>query len=150
MNDSDWVREHFETTALDWPSPAFTQRILYQPISLDPETTKRCASVLSDVELQRADAFVTNSLSSNFVQRRTFRRYCGALATGSQRRLSQVIFEKTANGRPYLRDRPDLRFSFSSCRSGFIGAWSSTHAIGVDLVDRTIEVEAAELAQTYF
>jgi 4'-phosphopantetheinyl transferase len=45
---------------------------------------------------------------------------------------------------------PNVRFSFSSCRFGFLGAWSSTHSIGVDLEDQTRNLEAAELAQQFF
>jgi 4'-phosphopantetheinyl transferase len=45
---------------------------------------------------------------------------------------------------------PNVWFSFSSCRFGFLGAWSSTHRIGVDLEDQTRNLEAAELAQRFF
>jgi len=45
---------------------------------------------------------------------------------------------------------PNVWFSFSSCRFGFLGAWSSTHRIGVDLEDQTRNLEAAELAQQFF
>jgi len=150
MNDSDLVKEQFSGAVRDWPSPPFAQRVLYLPVSSDPEATKRWMSVLSDAELRRSDGFLTEEGRVLFIQRRAFRRYCGALATGSQCRLSQVIFEETANGRPYLRDRPDIWLSFSSCRLGFIGAWSLTHAIGIDVEDPVIEIEEAELAQTYF
>jgi 4'-phosphopantetheinyl transferase len=45
---------------------------------------------------------------------------------------------------------PDTWFSFSSCHSGFLGAWSSTHAIGVDVEDRTRDLQALELARRFF
>jgi 4'-phosphopantetheinyl transferase len=64
--------------------------------------------------------------------------------------LSEIVFEETENGRPYLSESPDFWFSFSSCRFGLLGAWSSTHAIGVDLEDRTRDLEARELAQQFF
>jgi 4'-phosphopantetheinyl transferase len=105
---------------------------------------------LSAHERARSERFVTNELKRHFEQRRAFRRYCGALAIGSTSSLSQVIFEETENGRPYLRERPDLWFSFSSCRSGFIGAWSATHGLGVDLEDGAVDTEVADLAQMYF
>jgi len=69
---------------------------------------------------------------------------------GWSRPLSQIVFEETENGRPYLSDLPDFWFSFSSCRFGFLGAWSSTHGIGVDLEDQTRNLEAAELAHRFF
>ena len=64
--------------------------------------------------------------------------------------LSRILFQETEKGRPYLPDFPNVRFSFSSCRFGFLGAWSSTHSIGVDLEDQTRNLEAAELAQQFF
>jgi 4'-phosphopantetheinyl transferase len=93
---------------------------------------------------------VTEHDKAQFTQRRAFRRFCGATALGSPKPLSQIVFEETENGRPYLPDLQDLWFSFSSCRFGFIGAWSSTHGIGVDLEDQTRGLETAELAQQYF
>jgi phosphopantetheinyl transferase len=124
--------------------------VLYAPVSRDPEVTRHCASVLSDTELQRADRFVTESDKALFQQRRAFRRFCGALVLGSSRPLWQIVFNETENGRPYLSDLPDFWFSFSSCRFGFLGAWSSTHGIGVDFEDQTRNLEAVELAHRFF
>ena len=124
--------------------------VFYAPVSSDPEVASRCAAILSAHERERSLRFVTTELKTHFEQRRAFRRYCGALALGSRSPLSEITFAETENGRPYLRDRPDLWFSFSSCRSGFIGAWSSTHGIGVDLEDEPIGMELDDLAQMYF
>ena len=151
-NDSDWVSALFTAGARDW-TPASARHaayVLYVPISLDPEASRHCASVLSDAELQRADRFVTEDGKAQFKQRRAFRRYCGAFVLGSPRPLSRIVFEETEKGRPYLPDLPDFWFSFSSCRFGFLGAWSSTHGIGIDLEDRTRNLEAVELARRYF
>ena len=49
-----------------------------------------------------------------------------------------------------LKALPDTWFSFSSCRFGFLGAWSSTYGIGVDLEDHTRNLEAVELARQFF
>ena len=133
------------------PAPVrHAARLLYAPVSIDPEVTKRCASVLSDTELQRAGRFATQGDRALFMQRRAFRRFCGALALGSSQPLSQIDFKETQNGRPYLGDLQTSWFSFSSCRFGFVGAWSSTHGIGVDLEDHTKELEATELARHFF
>lgn len=151
-NDSDWVNNLFATCAQDW-TPASARHaayMLYAPVSRDPEASRRCASVLSDAELQRADRFVTDDGKAQFKQRRAFRRYCGALVLGSPPPLSRIVFKETEKGRPYLPDLPDVWFSFSSCRLGFAGAWSSTHGIGVDLEDQTRNLEAVELAQRFF
>jgi 4'-phosphopantetheinyl transferase len=124
--------------------------VLYAPVSNDPEITRCCASVLSETELQRAERFIRQGDRSLFIQRRAFRRFCGALSLGSSKSLSQVVFEETENGRPYLSDLPDVWFSFSSCRFGFLGAWSSMHGIGIDIEGRTRDPWATELARQYF
>jgi len=151
-DDSDRINDLFATSWRDL-TPASARHaacVLYAPVSRDPEVTKRCASVLSDTELQRADRFVAQGDKAQFKQRRAFRRFCGATVLGSSRPLSRIVFEETENGRPHLSDLPDIWFSFSSCRFGFLGAWSSTHGIGVDLEDHTRNLEAAELAQQFF
>jgi 4'-phosphopantetheinyl transferase len=151
-NDSDWVNDVFAAGARDW-TPASARHaayVLYAPVSRDPEASKRCASVLSDSELQKADRFVTEFDKAHFKQRRAFRRYCGALVLGSPRPLSEIVFKETEKGRPYLPDLPDIWFSFSSCRFGFLGAWSSNHGIGIDFEDQTRNVEPAELATHFF
>jgi phosphopantetheinyl transferase len=151
-DDSEWVNGLFAASAGDWtPAPAsHAAHVLYAPVSRDPEASRRCVSVLSDAELQRADRFVTEEGKAHFKQRRAFRRYCGAFVLGSPRPLSRIAFKETEKGRPYLPDLPDVWFSFSSCRFGFLGAWSSTHWIGVDLEDQTRNLQAVELAQQFF
>jgi 4'-phosphopantetheinyl transferase len=106
--------------------------------------------MLSDTELERADRFKLQGDSNLFKQRRAFRRFCGALALGSPRLLSQIVFEQTENGRPYLPGSPNFYFSFSSCRFGYLGAWSATHGIGVDLEDQTRVLEPVGLARRFF
>jgi phosphopantetheinyl transferase (holo-ACP synthase) len=91
---------------------------------------------------------LTDDNRANFIQRRAFRRYCGALAIVAACPLSRIIFQE--KGRPYLSDLPSVCFSFSSCRSGFLGAWSSTRQIGVDVEDQTRILEVIELAQWFF
>ncbi|HEY5885683.1 MAG TPA: 4'-phosphopantetheinyl transferase superfamily protein [Pyrinomonadaceae bacterium] len=152
QDDSKWVNEMFSKRARDiTPAAARSAAcVLHAPISAEPEAAKRSASLLSDHERERSQRFLTPQLKTHFEQRRAFRRYCGALALGSTAPLSQVVFEEIENGRPYLRDRPDLWFSFSSCRSGFIGAWSSRYGLGVDLEDQKIDIEVGELAKMYF
>jgi phosphopantetheinyl transferase len=151
-DNSEGVNSLFAASAGDWtPAPAsHAARVLYAPISRDPQASCRCVSVLSDIELQRADRFVTEEGKNHFKQRRAFRRYCAAFVLGSPRPLSRIIFQETEKGRPYLPDLPNVWFSFSSCRFGFLGGWSSTHRIGVDLEDQTRNLEAAELAQQFF
>ena len=149
---SDRVTDLFAASACDW-TPEGTRhavRVLHAPFARDTQASRHCAAVLSEAEALRAGRSVTEEGKAHFKQRRAFRRYCGALALGSSRPLGEIDFKETEKGRPYLAEAPDLWFSFSSCRLGFLGAWSSTHAIGVDLEDRTRPLEAVELAQQYF
>ena len=151
-DDSNRIRDLFAVGARDL-TPASVRhaaRVLYAPVSCDPEVSEHCASVLSETELQRADRFAAESDKAQFIQRRAFRRFCGATALGSSRPLSEIVFEETEKGHPYLFDSPDFWFSFSSCRFGLLGAWSSTHGIGVDLEDQTRDLETTELARAFF
>jgi len=124
--------------------------VLFTPVSRDPEAISRCESVLSDAEKWMAQRFLTEDGEAHFKQQRAFRRYCGALAAASALPLSRIAFSKTEKGRPYLPELRDCWFSFSSSRFGYLGAWSSTQPIGVDIEDQTRHLEATELAQAYF
>jgi len=149
---SDRLTDHFDTCSRNvTPASARqTAHVLYAPLSHDPEVSRHCASVLSDSELQRADRFAAEHDKALFKQRRAFRRFCAATAIGSSLPLSEILMEHTENGRPYLADAPDLRLSFSSCRLGMLGAWSSTHGIGVDIEVWTGKLNAVALARRFF
>jgi 4'-phosphopantetheinyl transferase len=151
-DDGDRISDLFAVRARDLtPAPArHVAHVLYAPVSRDPEVARQCATVLSDTERRRADRFAAEDDKARFEQRRAFRRFCGAAALGSSPPLSEIVFRETESGRPYLLDSPDLWFSFSSCRFGLLGAWSSTHGIGVDVEDQTRDLEAADLAQQFF
>jgi 4'-phosphopantetheinyl transferase len=152
-DNNELVTEYFRTVVQDWtPVDACSSiRMLFAPVSSDDDISRSCLSVLSDAELESADKFLTDFDRNHFIQRRAFRRFCAALATGSpSTRLSQITFDETAKGRPHLSHAPELCFSFSSCRFGFLGAWSSMHRIGVDFEDRTQPIEATELAREFF
>lgn len=124
--------------------------VLFAPVSLDRKVSRHCASVLSDAELQSRDRLAADCDKARFEQRRAFRRFCAATALGTSQPLSEIVFEQTRNGRPYLPESPKFRFSFASCRFGLLGAWSATHAIGVDLEDQSSDLEATELARRFF
>jgi hypothetical protein len=148
----EWVRALFAANARDWtpPSVADAACALFAPISYDPEASRRWAAVLSHSEVQMAGRLVTEAARAQFEQRRAFQRYCAAVALGSRRPLSEIVFRQTAKGRAYLPDLPELWFSFSSCRRGFLGAWSWTLGVGVDLEDRTRLLDASAVAQHLF
>jgi phosphopantetheine--protein transferase-like protein len=151
-NASDKINKIFTATSRDLTpaSARHAAHVLYAPVSRDAEVSRHCELILSDAELQRADRFSTEYDKAHFKQRRAFRRFCAATVLGSSRPLSQIVLEETENGRPYLSDLPDIWFSFSSCRFGFLGAWSLTYGIGVDLEDQTRNLESVELAHRFF
>jgi phosphopantetheine--protein transferase-like protein len=151
-NDSDWANDIFAAAACNWtPAPARHYAcVLFVPVLSDPEAAQLCSAILSDAELQQAERFLTEENRAHFIQRRAFRRHCGALALAAPPPLSQIQFQETEKGRPYLPDLPDVWFSFSSCPLGFLAAWSSTHGVGVDIEDPARGLEAVELAQRFF
>jgi phosphopantetheinyl transferase len=151
-DDSAWVNDLFAAGARDWTpaSARHVARVVFAPVLPDAEVSNRCSSVLSLSEKRRAESFVEEGGKAHFSQRRAFRRYCGAIALGSPQFLSRIDFKETEKGHPYLPQSPHTWFSFSSCRFGYLGAWSSTHDIGVDIEDQTRSVAATELAQGYF
>ncbi len=151
-DNSSRVNDHFVSNSRDL-TPASVRRtvsVLYAPVSRDPDVSTYCASILSNFELQKVDRIASEYDKALFKQRRAFRRFCGAAVLGSSQPLSQIVFEETENGRPYLSDLPNFRFSFSSCQLGFLGAWSSGHGVGVDLEVQTRNLEAVELAHQFF
>jgi 4'-phosphopantetheinyl transferase len=124
--------------------------VLFAPVSDDPCVSEHCASVLSGAEQARTDRLVYGEQRAEFIQRRAFRRYCAATATGFTGPLSEVEFNKTDEGQPYLSITNAPWFSFSSCRFGMLGAWSSTLAIGVDIEDCTRDLEPLALSREFF
>jgi len=146
------IEHHFRQGTSDWTpvSAAHITRLIYMPISYDSEVSGLCARVLSAAEVQRSSRFRNEADRDHFIQRRAFRRYCAALAIDSQEPLASFEFSETGKGRPFLVGFPALSFSFSSCRQGFLGAWSSSHHIGVDIEDIGRQVDFASLACQYF
>ncbi len=124
--------------------------VLYLPALRDEGMTRHFGAILSEAERQRASRFANAADTTRFVQRRAFRRFCGATALGVGRPLASITFEETSIGRPHLADAPNLRFGFSSCRSGILGTWSSTHELGVDIEDRTQNLNPIDIAEMYF
>jgi phosphopantetheinyl transferase len=151
-DDSAWVQDWFAANARDWtPAPARDAAyVVFAPVSHDAEVSRRCASVLSAGELAKAARFLREERRARFKQQRAFRRYCGARVLGSSAPLSLIDFAESEKGRPHLPQLPGISFSFSSCRFGFLGAWSSTHDIGVDIEDRTRRTGTSEFARRYF
>jgi 4'-phosphopantetheinyl transferase len=146
------IIDHFAAESCDI-TPAAARNaacLLYAPVSDDPQLIDQCGEILSDQERQRAERFAARYDRGHFFQRRAFRRFCAAAALAAPTTLSRITFEETAKGRPYLAGVAQLSFSFSSCRSGLLGAWSSTNYVGVDIENSRGEIEPAPLADRFF
>lgn len=146
------MRAYFSTYARDLTPDALkgVARLLYAPVMDDHEITLQCSLLLSRQEQKRASRFAKAADEALFIQRRAFQRYCGAVAIESTQPLSAIEFVETENGRPWLADQSGLWFSFSSCRFGFVGAWSVNHDLGVDIEDVTRDPGYIDLARHYF
>lgn len=152
MDAASRVSAHFMDQVRDL-TPAGVDdslRVLYAPVVHNPEISNLCASILSPPELQRLERKAGLGHQAEFSQRRAFRRYCASVALGGSQSLSELVFEQTGKGRPYLDGEPALWFSFSSCRSGMLGAWSSAHGIGVDIEEPDPDIDVLALARQFF
>lgn len=125
-------------------------RVIYMPVLAEEGSTRHVTAVLSEAERQRAARLANPEDADRFVQRRAFRRFCGAVALGWPGTLSKISFKETPMGQPHLPEASGFSFSFSSCRSGMLGAWSTTHGVGVDIEDRDRRLDVIDLANQYF
>ena len=134
-DDSEWVNGLFAASAAD-RTPARSESYGLRSVCACFARSRGIMALrVSPVgyRVAEGEAVCNGDRQGSFQQRRAFRRYCGAFVLGSPQPLSRILFQETEKGRPDLPDLPNVRFSFSSCRFGFLGAWSSTHSIGVDL-----------------
>ena len=152
MRHRESVQAYFRLNTRDLTPESLEDqvRILYLPFSGHSDITRQCLGVLSSRERERIGRFTAPVHRESFIERRAFRRYCSAVALNSQLPLSAFDLVETENGRPWLAGQPQVWFSFSSCRSGFLGAWSSTHDVGIDVEDTTQDRGVVDLAQAYF
>lgn len=122
----------------------------YMPFSGDAGIHKQCSKVLSRTELARADCFTTQLEKTRFVQRRAFQRYCAATALATEKPLSTLDFIQSQIGKPVLAGDATKSFSFSSCKSGMMAAWSGFGTVGIDVEDRTRNLQPVRLAKMFF
>ncbi|MGI9401471.1 MAG: 4'-phosphopantetheinyl transferase family protein [Rhizobiaceae bacterium] len=122
----------------------------YMPFSKDRQIIDLCGEVLSQAELERVGSITQPEERSRFMHRRAFQRYCAAVARASDEPLSRLGFARSGNGQPLLVDETGTSFSFSSCRTGMTGAWSSAGMIGIDIEDRDEIYQPVRLARKFF
>jgi 4'-phosphopantetheinyl transferase len=149
---SQQLGQYFASGSIDYAPENINvlARLVYMPVTSDPDVSRLCGLTLSAGEVQRSGRFSTAADRAHFNQRRAFRRYCGATAIASNQPLEEIDFSATKNGRPFLPGYPDISFGFSSCQDGFLGAWSATHAIGVDIESKARQMDFIALARQFF
>lgn len=124
--------------------------VLYLPFRAESCDADRFATVLSSSEIDRAARFSDVGDRLRFLERRAFRRYCAMLILGREEALCDFCLAERPAGQPYCPASPEQGWSFSSCRSAAIAAWSSEKAIGVDIEDRTEALDIGNLATEFF
>ena len=149
---SQQLSRYFASDSFDYTPVEVSQlaHLVYMPVTSEPDVSRLCALTLSADEMRRADRFRTEADRALFTQRRAFRRYCAATAIGQHKSLEEIDFSETENGRPFLSEYPGISFSFSSYQHGFLGAWSTTHGVGVDLESKSRQMDFTALARQYF
>lgn len=151
-NASNELSRYFAAGSCDW-TPVLASHmvhLVYMPFKSDAGISGLSAAILSADEIQRLDRFRAGIDKVHFSQRRAFRRYCGAKATGSEQPLARIDFSETDKGKPFIAGFPDISFGFSSCKNGFLGSWSTTGFVGVDIESETRQMDYAALAHQYF
>jgi len=125
--------------------------VVVMPLMGAPEVVRASAAVLSDAERHRARRFVFDRDSRRFVVARARLRELLAERLGV--RAHQVEFEYGAHGKPALSRRfadSDLHFSVSHCDDLAAYAFSSGHAIGIDVEAVRVMADADDLAARCF
>ena len=82
--------------------------LMLAPFHADDALSAACERLLAPAELERAGRLATADVRRRFVQRRAFRRYAAALATGSQASLASLDFATEPKGRPWLPAAPGV------------------------------------------
>jgi 4'-phosphopantetheinyl transferase len=125
--------------------------VVVTPLAAAPEIVRASAALLSDAERHRARRFVFDRDTRRFIVARARLRELLAERLGV--RAHQVEFEYGAHGKPALSRRfadSDLHFSISHCDDLAAYAFSSGHAIGIDVEAVRVMTDADDLAARYF
>jgi 4'-phosphopantetheinyl transferase len=125
--------------------------IVVTPLAASAEIVQAAAAQLSDAERHRAGRFVFDRDTRRFIVARA--RLRELLADRLGVRAQQVEFEYGAHGRPALSRRfadSDLHFSVSHCDDLATYAFSSGHAIGIDVEAVRVMTDADDIAARYF
>ncbi|MCP9469639.1 MAG: 4'-phosphopantetheinyl transferase superfamily protein [Nitrospira sp.] len=115
-------------------------------LDLGEEEIALARSALSDEERARADRFVSDLHRRWFIAahaglRKLLNRY--------RPRHADLMIERAAAGKPYLRDTPSLRFSLTHSHGRALVAIAWDRDVGVDLEKVRPEVDVLTLARRF-
>ncbi len=125
-------------------------KAVYMPVIHEDAVSELCRTLLKPCEIRRAERFTHAVDRHEYMQRRAFQRLCAALAAASRKPMADFEWKHDANGRPALREAPEINFSFASCAQGMVGAWSKSHLIGVDIEPLNHWLDVLAMGKQYF
>jgi len=125
--------------------------VVMTPLAASAEIVEAAAALLSDAERHRARRFVFDRDTRRYIVGRARLRELLAARLGV--RAHQVEFVYGAHGKPALSRRfadSNLHFSVSHCDDLATYAFSSGHAIGIDVEAVRVMTDADDIAARYF
>jgi 4'-phosphopantetheinyl transferase len=136
---------------MDYILPAKTVQVWQLAISDALPYLQTLQSFLSDAEQARAQRFVTQALTDNFICTRGVLRYLLSRYTGIA--AGELAFSEGPHGKPFLmKDNvPSLmHFNVSHSGNGAVYAFSLDAEVGVDIEDTTRTTEVMAIAERFF
>jgi 4'-phosphopantetheinyl transferase len=141
----------FETDSrLQPPSKIVSDDVQVWAFSLDLDGVDLTVATrsLSRDELERADRLVSERnrrqfIAAHAILREVLSRYCG-------RRPQELLFHKTAAGKPFLASERAIRFNLTHSHGRALIAVASDREVGVDLEKLRPEVDVVGLAERFF
>lgn len=153
-SDRDAMQTSFVTTLTegqDVETSGAPIEVVVTRLATAPDAIRASAALLSDAERHRARRFAFDRDTSRFIVGRARLRELLAARLGV--RAEAVEFDYGAHGKPALSQRfadSDLYFNVSHCDDVAAYAFSSGHAVGID-VEAVREIsDADDIAARYF
>jgi 4'-phosphopantetheinyl transferase len=151
----DNTRLRFERIALeDGGEPkllieAFPDEVHVWGFSLDIDDVEltRAARYLSEDEQERVNRLVSGRHRQQFMaahgaMRLVLSHYCG-------QRPQELVIQKTSAGKPYLPDRPSIRFNLTHSHGRALIAIARDREVGIDLEKIRPEVDGVSFAKRF-
>lgn len=132
------------------PNGIIESEVIVLAFKIDPikESWKDYTGILSKNEINRAEEFYYPQDKLRFSKCRNILR--NALSKWVDNDPEELEIAVSTNGKPYLNQKPSIKFSISHTE-GFAGiAFSRNHEIGIDVEDRDRDTNINEVAAKVF